>query len=306
MNNKYYVLLAASCVLWGFQPVTIKFVTAEMHILTAIPLRYLFLCLTLFILMKATGEKDFLPPKSCLLGLMAMGFFGVTVSNGVQFTGLMYSSVGNMTLISTTAPVITAVLARIVLKERLNFLQICGIIISFGGTLYLLSGGTLETFAAMSFNKGDIYFFIGEVAWVVYILISIPVLKRMSVLAVTAWSGVFGAVFTAIYAEYSVGFNIVALSPLAACAFLYMIWGGGVAAMMFWNTGTKFVGASYAAIFLNLMPVVGIVSAYFTLGEEITWQKIISAVIIISGVYITTHATQLMIKFNIKGKTVKK
>ena len=90
MNNKYYVLLAASCVLWGFQPVTIKFVTAEMHILTAIPLRYLFLCLTLFILMKATGEKDFLPPKSCLLGLMAMGFFGVTVSNGVQFTGLMY------------------------------------------------------------------------------------------------------------------------------------------------------------------------------------------------------------------------
>ena len=54
------------------------------------------------------------------------------------------------------------------------------------------------------------------------------------------------------------------------------------------------------------MPVVGIVSAYFTLGEEITWQKAISAVIIISGVYITTHATQLMIKFNIKGKTVKK
>lgn len=303
MYSKYYVLLALSCMLWGFQPVTIKFVTAQMDIMTVIPLRYLFLSITVFILMKITGEKQFLPPKSCILSLMAMGFFGVTVSNGVQFTGLSYSTVGNMTIISTTAPIITAVLARIILKERLNLLQSCGIIISFAGTLYLLSNGTADTFINMSFNKGDIFFFIGEVAWVVYILISIPVLKKMSVLAVTAWAGIFGGVFTAVYSEATTGFNITALSPLAFISFLYMIWGGGVAAMMFWNLGTKFVGASHAAIFLNLMPVVGIVSAYFTLGEAITLQKIVSAVIIISGVYITTHATQLMTKFN--KKTVK-
>lgn len=301
MYSKYYVLLALSCMLWGFQPVTIKFVTAQMDIMTVIPLRYLFLSITVFILMKITGEKQFLPPKSCILSLMAMGFFGVTVSNGVQFTGLSYSTVGNMTIISTTAPIITAVLARIILKERLNLLQSCGIVISFAGTLYLLSNGTADTFINMSFNKGDIFFFIGEVAWVVYILISIPVLKKMSVLAVTAWAGIFGGVFTAVYSEATTGFNITALSPLAFISFLYMIWGGGVAAMMFWNLGTKFVGASHAAIFLNLMPVVGIVSAYFTLGEAITLQKIVSAVIIISGVYITTHATQLMTKFNKKN-----
>lgn len=301
MYSKYYVLLALSCMLWGFQPVTIKFVTAQMDIMTVIPLRYLFLSITVFILMKITGEKQFLPPKSCILSLMAMGFFGVTVSNGVQFTGLSYSTVGNMTIISTTAPIITAVLARIILKERLNLLQSCGIIISFAGTLYLLSNGTVDTFINMSFNKGDIFFFIGEVAWVVYILISIPVLKKMSVLAVTAWAGIFGGVFTAVYSEATTGFNITALSPLAFISFLYMIWGGGVAAMMFWNLGTKFVGASHAAIFLNLMPVVGIVSAYFTLGEAITLQKIVSAAIIISGVYITTHATQLMTKFNKKN-----
>ena len=57
-----------------------------------------------------------------------MGFFGITVSNGIQFTGLQYSSVGNMTLISTTAPVITVILARIFLNERLNLIQIIGII----------------------------------------------------------------------------------------------------------------------------------------------------------------------------------
>ena len=131
MQHKAYSFLIIACLLWGFQPVTIKIVTQEMNILTIIPLRFLIVSIILFIIMKITNEKNFLPPKKCLLTLCLMGFFGITVSNGIQFTGLQYSSVGNMTLISTTAPVITVILARIFLNERLNLIQIIGIIISF-------------------------------------------------------------------------------------------------------------------------------------------------------------------------------
>lgn len=44
--------------------------------------------------------------------------------------------------------------------------------------------------------------------------------------------------------------------------------------MICWNLGTKKVGASNSAIFLNLLPVIGIISAYFTLNEPITMQKL--------------------------------
>lgn len=74
--------------------------------------------------------KNFYHPKISI-NFIPNGIFGITVSNGIQFTGLQYSSVGNMTLISTTAPVITVILARIFLNERLNLIQIIGIIISF-------------------------------------------------------------------------------------------------------------------------------------------------------------------------------
>lgn len=290
MQHKAYSFLIIACLLWGFQPVTIKIVTQEMNILTIIPLRFLIVSIILFIIMKITNEKNFLPPKKCLLTLCLMGFFGITVSNGIQFTGLQYSSVGNMTLISTTAPVITVILARIFLNERLNSIQIIGIIISFFGTLYLLSGGTLSTFTQMNFNKGDIYFFIGEVAWVIYILLSIPILKKISVLSATAWSGLFGSILTALFAHYSVGLQIVPLSTLGIYSFLFIILGGGITAMICWNLGTKKVGASNSAIFLNLLPVIGIISAYFTLNEPITMQKIISGIFIIFGVYVTTHS----------------
>lgn len=304
MQNKAYSFLIIACLFWGFQPVTIKILTQEMDILTVIPLRYLFASLTIFIIMKLTGEKNFLPPKECFLGLILMGFFGITVSNGVQFSGLHYSSVGNMTLISTTAPVITTILARIFLHERLNYLQIIGIVISFFGTIYLFSNGTLSTFYQLNFNKGDIYFFVGEIAWVIYILFSIPVMKKISVLSATAWSGILGAIFTAIYSEQTIGLNIVPLSPIAIISFLFIIWGGGVTAMMCWNLGTKKVGASNSSIFLNLLPIVGIISAYFTLNEPITLQKIISGIFIILGVYITTNSHKLINKLHSK-KTAK-
>lgn len=296
MQHKAYSFLIIACLLWGFQPVTIKIVTQEMNILTVIPLRFLFVSLILFVIMKITGEKNFLPPQKCLLSLCLMGFFGITVSNGVQFTGLQYSSVGNMTLISTTAPVITVILARIFLNEKLNLVQIIGIIISFLGTLYLISKGNLTTFTQLNFNKGDIFFFIGEVAWVIYILLSIPILKKISVLSAIAWSGLFGAILTAIFAHFTVGFYIVPLSTLALYSLLFIILGGGIAAMLCWNLGTKKVGASNSAIFLNLLPVVGIISAYFTLNEPITMQKIISGIFIIFGVYITTHSHKFIKK----------
>ena len=38
------------------------------------------------------------------------------------------------------------------------------------------------------------------------------------------------------------------------------------------------------------LPVIGIISAYFTLNEPITMQKIISGIFIIFGVYVTTHS----------------
>lgn len=40
----------------------------------------------------------------------------------------------------------------------------------------------------------------------------------------------------------------------------------------------------------HLLPVIGIISAYFTLNEPITMQKIISSIFIIFGVYVTTHS----------------
>lgn len=64
-------------------------------------------------------------------------------------------------------------------------------------------------------------------------------MKKMSVLSVTAWAGVFGAIFIAIYGHFTCGLFIPDLSMKAMASFAYIVWLGGVGAMIFWNIGVK-------------------------------------------------------------------
>lgn len=70
-----------------------------------------------------------------------------------------------------------------------------------------------------------------------------------------------------------------------------MVLGGGIIAMICWNVGTLQVGASNSSIFLNLLPIIGIISAYFTLDEPITMQKSL-AVFLLFQVYISLHIVE--------------
>lgn len=300
MQNKYHIYLSIACIFWGIQPVAIKIVVAEMDPVIMIPIRYFLLGIIFFFIMKITGEQRFLPLKKCLWGLCLMGFFGITLSNGAQFLGLKYSSAINASLIGSTAPAITAVLATIFTKEYLAPLQWIGIITSFLGAIYLISNGSLDMLLNISFNFGDVLFLIGELGWCIYCLISASVMKNMSVVSVTAWAGLFGAIQTAIYGELTTGFVIPQLSPMAIYSFAFIVLGGGVIAMMLWNLGIKHIGASEACIFLNLMPIVGIITATIIIHEEVTFIKISSAIIILIGVYITTHSSFILNKIQQK------
>lgn len=292
--NKFYILLSVTAVLWGVQPVLVKLTIKELTPITLTAFRYFLLSGTLFFIMYLTREKQIRPDRPCILLLMLMGICGVLINNVTQFSGLQYSTVTNATLISSTAPAITALLAAVFLKERLIPLRWLGILISLSGAIFLITHGSLAALLNISLNYGDILFFISQIAWAVYALISIRVMKTLSVLATTAWSGLFGALFTSIYGLCVGELYYAPISTPVALSLVYIIWGGGVCAMMFWNISVKETGAGRAAIFLNIMPIVGILCGVVFLQEELRYQEFFGAAAILSGVYLTTHSEQTM------------
>lgn len=59
--------------------------------------------------------------------------------------------------------------------------------------------------------------------------------------------------------------------------------------MIFWNKGTGIVGPSQAAVFMNIMPLVGIVCGVLFLDEHFLAAQAVGGVLILSGVYLTTQ-----------------
>ena len=292
-QNQTYLLLSLATIFWGIQPLCIKILIASWTPASLTCLRYLLISLILFLIMYLRHEKKFIPPKNCIIPLLLMGLTGIAINNVSQFTGLKYSTITNCTLIAATGPAVTAMLSAVFIRERLKLLQWIGIIISFIGVIFLITKGSWEILANFQFSPGDILFFTCQIVWAAYSIIGLRVMKHLSAIAVTAWSGLLGSIEVALFALCTGQLGYVNLDIAGWSSFVFVVLCGGVGSMLFWNIGVKNAGPSMAAIFSNLTPIFGMLCGAIFLSEEIGIMQISGALAIFVGVYITTHSEQL-------------
>ncbi len=287
---KVYLLLILSAVLWGGQPAVIKGLVKELSPVLITFYRYLVISAVLLVALFITGKGQLpLPRGRHVLILTAMGLSGITLNNVFQFSGLQYSTAINCSLVSSTTPALTAILAFISLREKLRRLQWLGIAVSFLGIFFLVTRGSLAVITTLSFNYGDILFFGSQVCWALYTVLGRKIMYELSPMATTAWAGLAGAVLTGLYAVWC-GIDMTPnLTPTGVLSLAYTSLGGGVLAMTWWNSGVKAVGPSKAAIFFNLVPIAGMLSSVIFLGEHLGWREIMAGLGIISGVYLSTR-----------------
>lgn len=288
-KQKTYAILIATTFIWGIQPLCIKWLVTAWSPVTITTMRYLLIGTFLLGLSMVRGE-GLIPKKSCILPLLLMGATGIGINNVLQFTGLQISTVTNCTLIAAASPAITAFFAAFGIHERLPFKAWCGIFLSFMGAVLVVSHGSLDVIMEASFNRGDIFFLLAQVAWTIYSIIGVRVMKQISPVLTTGWAGLSGAFITMAYGFLTQDFYPAALSFPLSMAFGYTVIFGGIMAMLFWNIGVKNAGPSLTAIFQNVTPVVGMIGGYFLFSERIGIQELIGAACIFIGVYGTTHS----------------
>jgi drug/metabolite transporter (DMT)-like permease len=292
-SNKTYMFLGLAAILWGAQPVVVKAVLKELSPVMITFYRYIGISTILLIILFVNNGKNALPPVRHFPTLVLMGVTGITLNNVLQFSGLQYSTVINCTLVSATTPALTAVLSTIFLQEQMNAVQWIGIIISFFGVLFLVAHGSIRVIMSLSFNYGDIMFFGSQVCWAIYSILGRKVMVEISPVATTAWAGLAGAIMTGILALWDGSDMTTNITSIGILSMSYIVIGGGVLAMTWWNNGVKEVGPSQASIFINIMPLVGMIFAVIFLGEHLGWREIIGGMWIILGVYLTTQNHQI-------------
>lgn len=287
--------VSAASIIWGATPLFSKILLQDGTPLTLTCLRFFISSFSIFVFLAFTGRFHF-PNREHLASLLVLGILSVSLTNTASFTGLQYSTVVHSALIAALSPSITALLACIILKEHLVFIQWIGIIIALFGVLFLLTGGNISTLTQFKINQGDTYFLFAQFSWALYTLFSLRALKQMSILDVVAWSGFFGASINFVYGSYTGALQIPDFSIRSLLCLAYLIWLSAMTGTILWNYGIKCIGPSLSAIFINLATLIGVASGVFFLNEPFAMSQVWGGVIIIFGiVLLTQHLTLLRI-----------
>ncbi len=273
--------------LWALNFSVIKIALREFTPLGFNGVRLIFASGILFLFILLKKEKVGLSRQDWLRFLF-LGLVGNTFYQLCFIHGLNWTTASNSALIIAMSPAIIALVSTAFRHERLSWLAWGGIIISFIG-LYLVitqqAGGFEWSLANL---KGDLLILTGNFLWAIYTVSSNNFLKKYSPLKFTTWTMIIGAVFFLPFAWAD-------LRSLPKAQISFTAWGGLIYSGLFalavcyvlWYSSVKKVGNSRTAIYDNLVPLFTIVFAGLILGERLTWQQALGAVVILSGVIMT-------------------
>ncbi|TWT09342.1 DMT family transporter [Planomicrobium sp. CPCC 101079] len=285
MRYFYYLILLLTSLLWAGNFVIGKVLTEHASPMTLTSLRWIIavVCLVPLVWWK---EKKILPPKKAVLPLALMGITGVVLFNILQFFALKHTSATNVGLISTLNMLSIAVFSGILLKEKLNPLQLLAMFFSLFGVLLVLTKGNVELLLSLEVNSGDLYMLAAVAVWGLYSVFSKWAMAHVSAMFATLYSGVFGLLVL-------LPFNLPTFAVTNInSSFIYAILYTGVVStvlcFVLWNIGVQKIGATTSGIFLNFNPVFTALLAFVLLGEHMTQIQLIGSAIVISGCYFFT------------------
>lgn len=212
-------------------------------------------------------------------------FTGVTLFNTLVYVAGHHSPAINLALIGTTSsPIISIILARLFLKEKLGTRKFVGMIICIAGILFLLSGGSVNKLLSFRFSEGDLWVLAAGASFAVY---NIFVRKRPVIMKGTDFLFITFALGTLILLPFFVieSFYIepISWSPGLIGIFIYLGLGASVIAFLCWNVAISRLGAGKTALFGNLIPVFSVVEAMLILKEKISIFHLIGGLIVIGG-----------------------
>jgi drug/metabolite transporter (DMT)-like permease len=293
MRYLYSFLLLLTSLFWGGNFVVGKVLVDYADSLTLTVLRWVIAtaCLLPVVWLK---ETQILPPRRALLPLLAMGLTGVALFNVFMFWALERTSAINVGLLSTLNPVAIAIFSFFLLRERMNGLQMAGMIVSFFGVLVVLSKGETARILALEFNIGDLWMLAAVAMWGLYAIAAKFAMRDVSPMMSTMYAGMFGIVALIPFTLPSFAVR----EPDAAFwgAILYIGFFSTVLAMVFWNIGVQKLGGTNAGMYLNFNPVFTALLASLILGENMTWVQGTGALLVICGLCLFTQSQTLLLR----------
>lgn len=215
-----------------------------------------------------------------------LGVFGTAVPMTCVVSSLQYQSSGVASLLLTTGPALTIVLAHWILPdELLNKRKIFGVCLALGGALLLaLSGESGLPNVTRADPKGYLLVVLGMISSSIMIIYARKYLRDYDAFDVGSVRLFATAITMMPFALLTVGFDLSAVDGAGVAGLLYAAVVGTFLGFMLSFYTIKRFGATPAVMTTYIIPIVAGVGGVLLLDEEITVTMVIGMIVIASGI----------------------
>src|SRR2546428_5363090 len=293
-----YSQLLLTMFLWGLAWPVGRLLATNLPPVSIAVLRYAIVVPVLFGIMRVKGQSLRIERK-WIVNLVVMGVFSTTLYQIFFLYGVRYAAASDDSLVIGIGPVLVAIMASFVLKERLTKTKGLGFISGLAGigVISLLSPNN----DVLNRPLGISLVFGGAVAYAIYTV----TLRRFvganradntspapSSLAILAWISLFGWILL-IPLSLSEAPWTYSWSPVSWLGIVYLALLSTVVGYFFYVEGVSKIGAGRAAIFGNLVPVFGVITSVLLLHENLSPWHAVSFLLILAGVVLVNKQKKM-------------
>ena len=280
-----YGLIAATVLTWAIGVVIARAVHQEIPPIGLSFWRWITATLILLPFVWGSLRKDTQLVIKNLRYFWVQGIF-MTGGGMFLFVAVNFTTAINVALVNATQPILTVLIAWILIRDGIRSIQVLGIVAAFLGIAVMVTKADLGVLMNLDFRAGD---FITVLATTFYACYAINIRNMPEEI------GTFPALFVILlmgsltlfpfYILEAVFIRPTLFSGKLVIVVVVLALLVSILSIAMWNTGNAVVGHNRAAIFVNLMPVYSAILAIYFLDERLYLFHVVGALFVCAGIF---------------------
>lgn len=300
-NLQGHLFAFSANLLWGLMAPIGKSALSEFSALSVTTFRMVgaaacFWLLSLFCKQEHVDHRD-------LLKMFFAALFALVFNQGVFIFGLSLTSPIDASIVTTTLPIVTMIVAAIYLKEPITNKKVLGIFVGAMGALILIMSSQ-SAGAGNGSMMGDLLCLVAQISFSIYLTVFKGLSQRYSPITLNKWMFVYASMC---YIPFSYGditsIQWAEISTTALWQVGYVVIGGTFLAYICIMAAQRILRPTVVSMYNYMQPIVASIAAIIMSLAVFNLQKGIAIALVFLGVYIVTQSKSRK-DFEREGKTL--
>ena len=247
----------------------------------------LFWIVSLFVGKDSSGEREKVDPRD-LWKIAVASFLGLFATQLSFLKAITMTTAIDASILSVLSPVVTMIVAAIVLKDRISARSIIGLALSLSGVLFLIFNTvSVRSGADHTSIGGILLMLVNTCSFACYVGIFKPLIQKYSVVTFMKWMFLFSTLYALPFGlKGLLEADYAAMTLPIALQIAFVVIMATFVAYFLVPVGQKRVRPMIVCMYTYVQPVIAMVISLALGLDTLTWPKLAATLFVFAGVAI--------------------